>query len=386
MNCHQPSLGPLLACLAFAAVGFGPFPPANTYAEGPSPQEIRRALATNVPEDPAAVVAVVGNTPVLAGDLLPRIEGRVKEITEKTESTPSAEELHYMRAVMFRSLLSQTIQLKMLRESFLLSQVGTQAADKRREAEQKLQARARQMFTESELPRLYEKLDVNTIDDVDRRLREIGSSFESHRRDFIDQMLAHLYRSDAIPKDPDVNLVEIQQFYEDHVEDYRTKDQARWEQLTASFEKSGTRESTLMAIIEMGKEAYFGGSMQAVAKLKSHEPFAARGGLHEWTNRGSLASDRLEQQIFSLPIGVMSEIIEDETGMHIVRVLERRPAGVRPLSELQDEIREKVKKEKIDEAIKRVTEQMNRRVPVWTLFPDDIEGSMQLESVDSGLR
>lgn len=351
---------------------------AGAAGQGPSPEMVRQALETKIPDDPAAVAAVVGKTPILVGDLLPRVDGRIKEITDQTPQKPSEQELQYMRARLFRSLLAQTIQLKMLRESFLLSQVGTQAADKREEAEKKMQAKARQMFAETELPKLFKRMGTQSINELDAALREKGSSFESTKLDFIDQMLAYLYQSDQIKKDPEVDLIEIQNYYEDHQDEYQFKAQVRWEQLTATFEQSGGRRQAIAAINEMGREAYFGGSMQAVAKARSHEPFASRGGLHEWTNRGSLASTKIEEQLFSLPLGVMSEVIEDEEGMHIVRILGRREAGTRPLSELQDEIRDAIKKQKTEEATIRVTKEMTRRVPVWTLYPEDMEGSLQL--------
>jgi parvulin-like peptidyl-prolyl isomerase len=382
MNTNPASF--FMLVLVFATTGLAPttlLPVSQLFtatAQEPSAEEVREALATEIPEDPASVIAVVGKTPILVGDIAPRVEGRIREITGKSEQTPSEQELKYMRSVLFRSLLSQTIQLKMLRESFLLSQVGTQSADKRDDAEVKLQSRARQMFAESELPKAYKRHGVNNIDDLDKALQLEGSSFESTKRDFIDQMLAYLYRSDAIEKDPEVTLIEIQNYYNDHKTDYQVKAQVRYEQLTASFEKSGGRDAAKAKINEMGKEAFFGGSMQAVAKAKSDEPFASRGGLHEWTNRGSLVSVIAEEQLFTLPIGEMSEVVEDDDGMHIFRVLGRRPEGVRPLSELQDEIRDILKKQKINEATKRVTKEMARRVPVWTIFPDDIEGSIQL--------
>lgn len=368
----------LIAALVGAASGAA--------AQGPSPDQIRKALATPIPEDPATVVAVVGQSFILAGDLMPRVEARVKEVTAKSSQQPGEMELRYIRGVIFRSLLNQTIQLKILRESFLLSQVGTQSADKRLGAEKQLQAKALQMFHETELPRQFKKFGVYTVAEVDQKLREQGSSYESTKMDFIDQMLAHLYRSDAIPKDPEVTLIEVRNYYEDNIDQFQVKAQARWEQLTATFEKCGSREATLQAINDMGREAYFGGSMQAVARAKSQEPFAARGGVHDWTTRGSLASSKLEDEIYSLPLGVMSEVIEDEVGMHIVRVLERRPAGVKPISEMQDEIREKLKEQKIEAAIKKVTDEMTRRVPVWTIFPDDIEGSYELATTPAAKR
>lgn len=357
------------------ANGQSPGPSGNS---GPSREEIELVVANGVPDDPAKVVAVVGQTRILAGDLIPRVDGRLNEIIAKASKSPSDLERNYIRAVIFRSLLNQSIQLKILRESFLLSQVGTQTADKRRDAEKKLQSRANQMFQESELPRLYKKYNVHSVSEVDQKLRENGSSYDSTRMDFIDQMLAHLYRSEAIPRDPEIALVEIRNYYDDNIEKYQFKAQARWEQLTATFEKSGGRDQAITLINEMGREAYFGGSMQAVAKLKSHEPFAARGGVHDWTTKGSLASVTLDEQIFSLPLGVMSEVIEDEFGMHIVRVLERKPAGTKPISELQDEIRERLKQQKIEAAIKKVSSETTVRVPVWSIYPEDIPGALPL--------
>ncbi|HBJ35066.1 MAG TPA: peptidylprolyl isomerase [Planctomycetaceae bacterium] len=339
---------------------------------------MKRALEVGVPEDPAEVVAVIGQSRILAGDLVPRVDARLMEIVSRAKQPPSDMEIQYIRSVIFRSLLNQSIQLKILRESFLLSQVATQTSDKRRDAERKLESRAIQMFQESELPRLFKRYNVFTVSEVDQKLRETGGSYESTRLDFIDQMLAHLYRSEAIPRDPAIALVEIRNYYDDNIDQYRVKAQARWEQLTASLEKSGGREQAIELITAMGREAYFGGSMQAVAKLKSHEPFAGRGGVHDWTARGSLASTKLDEQIFSLPIGVMSEVIEDEVGMHIVRVLERKPAGVKSISELQEDIREKLKQEKIEAAIKKVTSEMTLRVAVWSIYHEDIPGALPL--------
>ena len=78
----------------------------------------------------------------------------------------------------------------------------------------------------------------------------------------------------------------------------------------------------------------------------------------------------------------MSEIIEDNLGFHIVRVLERQEAGVTPLSEVQDEIRSLVRQEKIDKSQREVMETMQVMIPVWSMFPDDMPGAKPLpESV-----
>jgi hypothetical protein len=74
----------------------------------------------------------------------------------------------------------------------------------------------------------------------------------------------------------------------------------------------------------------------------------------------------------------MSEIIEDSQGYHIVRVLDRQEAGVTPVSEVQDEIRAAIRQEKIATSQRLVLESMQVKIPVWSLFPEDMPGAQPL--------
>jgi hypothetical protein len=341
-------------------------------AQVPTATEVEETQSIELPEDPAAIVAVVGSTPILLGDLMPKVEARIKEVTEKSGQSIPEEQLHYARVNLIRGMLSQAIQNKMMRESFLLDQVGTQAADKRTEAEDMLASRARQMFYESEVPELKKKYKVDDLTKLDTMLREKGSSVAARQRDFIDAMLGHLYIRSKVENDPEVSIAEINNYYQSNSEEFMRPHRARWEQLSVMFAKFPSREAAHQVIWEMGREAYFGGSMQAVAREKSQEPLGKKGGVHEWTAQGSLASDPLDQEIFRLPLDAMSEIIEDSTGFHIVRVIERQEAGLTPLSEVQEEIRSKIRQEKINDAQRKVMEDLATRIPVWSMFPKDL--------------
>ena len=111
---------------------------------------------------------------------------------------------------------------------------------------------------------------------------------------------------------------------------------------------------------------------------KHRKAFASKGGVHDWTSRGSLASEQLDSQIFTLPLNKISGVIQDKLGFHIIRVLEREPAGYTPRSELQDELRSKIRERKIVESQRVALNRMRKKIPVWTLFPDDIPDSKPL--------
>ncbi len=325
-----------------------------------------------LPDDPAAVIAVVGQSEILWGDLEPKVDGQIKQALERVGREYPEAELAFARKQLARGALRQAIQIKMMREAFLLDQVAAESADKRREVSDMMQRRARQMFFEIELKRLKKRFDTEDLTELDRKMRAEGVSLRARQREFTDMMLGQLYLQSKTEKDPRITIAEINTRYAQQIERFRHGPKARWEQLSVLFENHPTREDAEAAIKDMGREAYYGGSMQGVAKQRSEEPYASDGGLHDWTSQGSLASDALDKAIFSLPLNKMSEIIEDQQGLHIVRVLERKPAGVTPLANVQEEIREQLKQEKMAAAQEEMLQQMRRRVPVWSLYPDDI--------------
>ena len=367
-----------LFCCLLGETAFGQF--TTTLSDQQSPPEEKPETEKNVvlPEDPAAIIAYVGRSPILMGDVSGKVESQINEAISRSGGQFPAEQLQVARVNLTRNLLQQLIQTRMMREAFLLDQVGTESAEKRAEADSRLTSRARQMFFETEVPELRKQYKVEELTDLDAALREKGSSLALRQREFMDAMLGHLYIRSKVEREPTVTVAEINEYYELHTDDYQRPARARWEQLSVRFDKFPDQKAAHAAIWEMGREAYFGGSMQAVARQSSLEPFASRGGLHEWTSKGALASDPIDQQVFSIPLNAMSEIIEDQDGYHIIRVLDRQDAGITPVSEVQDSIRGIIRKEKIAESQRQVLDQMQVMVPVWSLFPEDTPGAEPL--------
>jgi len=352
-------------------------------AQAPTQQQLDEALAADLPTDPATLVAMVGQSPILLGEINPKIEARIKEVLAGAGQEVPEDQIKFARVRMLRGLLSQTIQNRMFRESFLLDQVATQTAEKRREADATMQAKARQMFFESEVPELREQYDVMSLTDLDEKLREKSSSIAAREREFIDAMLGHLYIRGKVNRDPSVSLAEIHEYYQIHQDEFYQKSRARWEQITVMHVNFPDKNAAYDEIWGLGREAFFGGNMQAIAKEKSQEPFASDGGVHDWTNQGALASTVLDQQIFSIPTNAMSQIIEDVDAYHIIRVTDREGAGVTPLADVQDDIRKILRAEKIDKSQAEAMEEVQARVPVWSIFPEDIPGAKPLPRIAS---
>jgi hypothetical protein len=376
-----PRLTPLYIsaffALAAAAMPGGSLPP--TWAQVPTRSQVDEAQDTQLPEDPAAIIAVVNRSPILLGELTPKVDAKIRDVLSQSSQNIPANQLHFARVNLIRGLLSQAIQNKMMRESFLIDQVGTESAEKRDEADAKLATRARQMFFETELPELQKQYKVTDRTELNEELLKKGSSLAGRQRDFVDAMLGHLYIRSKVDRDPVVSIAEINEYYKANIKEFEHPAKSRWEQITVLLKNFDSREAAHREIWEMGREAYYGGdNMKSVARNKSQEPYAKQGGLHDWTSQGSLVSDELDEQVFTIPLEKMSDIIEDKDGFHIIRVLQREAAGWTPLSEVQDDIRATIRKDKIAKAQQEVMKEMKDRIPVWSLFPDDTPGAKPL--------
>lgn len=367
----------LPCCLLLATL----FASLNAAAQGITPEELAELRQMELPTDPAELLAVVGESPILVGDLMPKVDLIIEESTKGDLSQVPPEELRIVKLRLLRSQLSRAIQTKMLGSAFLIDRVGTASTEQRKDAMEQVMTRARNSFYAEEVPRMMKALEADSLQVLEQKLREKKSSIEAIEKEYTEQMLGEVYVSQSIPRDPQITLNEIRVYYNANLQKFDQPAKARWEQLTVLFSKFPNRDAAMAAISEMGREAYFGGNLQQVAREKSQEPLASSGGVHDWTRKGSLASKVLDEQIFSIPLNQMSQIIEDETGLHIIRVLERVEAGIRPLGQVQDEIRDKLKAQKVDEAKREILTKIKNNVPVYTRFPQDLPGSLPIERI-----
>jgi parvulin-like peptidyl-prolyl isomerase len=124
----------------------------------------------------------------------------------------------------------------------------------------------------------------------------------------------------------------------------------------------------------MGNEVFFGAPFAAVAKKHSQEPNAQNGGKYDWTTKGSLASEPIDRAIFTLEPGKLSQIIRDDTGLHIVRVIERQDAGHIPFEEAQTGIKEAITNERRQKDLQEYLEELRAKTPVRTIYdePTDV--------------
>ena len=348
---------------------------------------------------PGQIVAVVGNQYILYGDVQSQLHQYIAPAYAKAKSQAEIEQIDAARDKLARQILDSMVTNKLMYLEFI-REVEKKAGANADEAKADIAIKIRENFdrelisthqkvleaTPEELEELMKKdpyiprlavmmkeNDLLLLADLDAFLRKGGSSLEKQRRAWGEYNIGRMGIRDKVNLNPEVSHQEMIDYYREHIGEFGVLAKAKFEILTVRFDKFPSKEAAWQAIAAMGNEVFFGAPFAAVAKKSSQDPNAAKGGQYDWTNQGSLASEVIDQAIFSLEVGKLSQILEDDRGFHIVRVVERQDAGQVPFVEAQKKIKEAIIAAKKDKEFKAYAAGLKSKTPVWTIYDEATE-------------
>ena len=253
-------------------------------------------------------------------------------------------------------------------------------------------------FEDVEIPRLTKMLEVDSRKELEEELKKLGSSISEMQQQFNERTIAGEWLRQLAPKPKEVTYDQLVAYYQEHVQEgeYDYPAQAKWEELMVRFDRvGGDRTAAWRAIAEMGNQVWQrvaanpelrGPTFIALAKEKSHGFTANKGGQHDWTTKGALRNKKIDEALFTLEVGQLSNILESEQGFHIIRVLERKQAGRTPFTEAQASIRKKLEAGRKQKLIEAELKRLRKESRVWTIFDGDLSGPRIAEMLDRPTR
>ena len=310
--------------------------------------------------EPGKVLAIVGGQPIFVGDVLFDINQRIEKVMGQAPESVKAD----ARKQLIPKILPQFVDAKIrfvgglrgLPEEVELDDILEQAG---------------QGFDENALGEMIERSGVKSVAELDAQLRVQGSSVRKIRRMWCeDQLTRHLMQK-QLNIDQDIPHQEMLSEYRKNIDSYAIPAKSKWEQLMIRFDKTNSRVEAQKMIDELGNQVHYGASFEAVAKKRSHGFLASTGGQHPETTRGALVLKEIDEAIFTLPIGELSDVIETRDGFHIIRVIERNEATQTPFLEAQVEIKKRLLTDKRNAAFKAHMDKLRREIPV-EYFVDDV--------------
>jgi hypothetical protein len=311
----------------------------------------------------AELVARVGSEVILAGDLLydtDRLIARVLETPQGKALTP--EQIQAGRMMYFKQFLKKGIETKLL---YAEGKRGIPV-----EGMNKMQKHFDEQFDKFYLRKMIEGEGVGSRTELEAKLRRQGTTIESLRRQAFESSCAARCLEDHVKDDVEITHEDLRTYYREHIAEYEKPPRARWEHVMARFDKFPSKDAAFQEIASWGNQIVSGTPLADIAKAHSQDPSSVEGGVHSWTDQGSLASEALDRALFTLPVDKLSQIIEDTRGFHIIRIIERDDVRRTPFTEAQVEIKKKIKDERSQDRSKAYLDKLRANTPVWTIFDE----------------
>jgi parvulin-like peptidyl-prolyl isomerase len=354
--------------------------------------------------EPTRTVAVVGDRHILYGEIGPTVEQILAPLTAQVTSDYERQELEKLRENLTRQYLRQFVDTKLMYLEFERQLEKNAGRDKLVEARTGIERKMRDSFEKDllamrekvanakpervqelmrrdpTLPRLamlMKQHQCETMQELDTVLRRYGSSLDKQIRFYGENILGRSTLSRQMTTNPEVTHEEMLDYYAANADEFAVPAKARFELLTVKFANHPTRNDAWNKLAQMGNEVYFGAPFATIAKKHSEEPRAKEGGAYDWTTKGSLASKTIDQAIFTLEPGKLSQILEDERGVHIIRVTERQDEHQVAFLEAQPSIKEAIVQKKREVDFKKAVESLRVGVAVWTIYDEQPELARQ---------
>jgi hypothetical protein len=307
------------------------------------------------------VIARVGPEVILASDVLPDANRYLEGAIKRAAQPPWADSIEWARKTYMSHFLRQIIETKLV------------IIDGRRSLPkpywEAIETQFNFQFAREYVPKLIAAEGCNSLAEVDLKLHEAGTSLEAHRRQLWESNFARYWVEKAAKVDREISQQQVQDYYQAHAADYERLARARWTHLMVRFDKLDTnRDAARTAVAGAHQTLKAGTSFDEVAKTDPEN--LSIDDESSWIDQGSLVSEVLDKALFTLPTDQVSEVLEDDRGLHIIRVVEREAGSVTSLADAESAIRQKIEEERKLDARNEYLAKLQKTIPVWNLFKE----------------
>jgi peptidyl-prolyl cis-trans isomerase D len=205
---------------------------------------------------------------------------------------------------------------------------------------------------------------VNPSDaDLDAYYKAHPSEFQAPEQATVEYLVLDL---DAVKQGITVNEADLKTYYEQNVSKYAQPEQRRASHILiavaknapqAEKDKAKAKAEALLAEVKKNPASF-----AEVAKKNSQDPgSAANGGDLDWQTRGAFVKP-VEDAIFSLKKGEISNVVESDFGYHIIKLTDVREAKTKTFDEVKPELEAQMKQQLAQRKFAEVAETFSNSV------------------------
>ncbi|MFY9676791.1 MAG: peptidylprolyl isomerase [Terriglobales bacterium] len=220
------------------------------------------------------------------------------------------------------------------------------------------------------LDEMRKQMNLETMEDLEKAAQAQGASFEEFKENMRNQIITQRVIGQEVGSKLVMSKEEEQKFYDAHKSELEHPEQVRLSEILVSPKtpvKPNGPDGKPEAATEVENEAALtaakakaddiraqiqkGGDFAELAKKLSDGPSAKEGGDLNYFKRGTLAKE-LEDKVFALKSGDVTEVIRTKQGYVILKVTEHQMAGIPTLKEVEPRIQDALYMEKLQPALR----------------------------------
>jgi peptidyl-prolyl cis-trans isomerase SurA len=183
-----------------------------------------------------------------------------------------------------------------------------------------------------------------------KSLEKEGSSIEAVKKDIRSQLVRMRLLRREVKDKIIVSDDEIGEYYNKHRDEYEGKESVRMKQLLLLLPPNADKTAkTKMKndALRLRGLIMNGESFDLLAAKYSQGPAVQQGGDVGFIEKGTIIPE-VEAVAFILPVNQVSEVIESSVGFHIIMVVDKKGAGLKPIAMVREEIKSKIEDEKLE--------------------------------------
>jgi parvulin-like peptidyl-prolyl isomerase len=275
------------------------------------------------------IVAIINDEIITLSELNNSLETYMKRVEESSEVTDREKMKKQLRKLILNSLIDQKL-------------IAQEA--------QKLGIAATDDDIDKAIKSILSKKKI-TMEALAEDIADEGGTIEDYREEIKQHLTKRNLIGREIRKKVTVTQKEIGNYYREHRNDYEGKEAVRIRQILIIVPRDcdvETKEKKRSSAEMTLKRLRNGEPFALLAAEVSQGPAAQTGGDLGYIEKGLILPE-VDTVAFSLKKGEMSGIIETSVGFHIIQVLDKRGAGIKPTESVREEIVEKLGSKKVEE-------------------------------------
>jgi peptidyl-prolyl cis-trans isomerase SurA len=287
------------------------------------------------------IVAIINDEIITLSELNSSLESYMKRVEQSSEVTDREEVKKQIRGLLLNSLIDQKL-------------IAQEA--------QKLGIAATDDDVDKAIKEILAKKRI-TMETLAEDIAGQGGTIEDYREEIKQHLTKRNLIGREIRRKVTVTQEEIGNYYRKHRNDYEGKETVRIRQILIIVPKDcdlETKEKKRSSAEETLKRLRNGEPFGLLAAKVSQGPAAQTGGDLGYIEKGLILPE-VDEVAFSLKKGEMSGIIETSVGFHIIQVVDKRGAGIKPPDSVREEIMGTLGNQKVEKRFQEWLEEQRKK-------------------------